>query len=642
MKKKVDPLTAADPVSRALADYQAQQDSMNSVSVSGQMESLTNMARGGPTLSEGTTSSGPLRHVQNTHPTARPPQYGGQASGEMSNDSKSASSGPPHPPYPHSYTNRDKDAKRNGKIMPVIKKENLGSGLSGQERPENSHPLQDISSHSLGQSRGFSGWTSGQPLGYNGGYSGAPTLATTTQSHPLTSQALHSLQESGPLSTIELTRIPSFSTSFPLVCPAPSSSQGYSTTSLSNFSSFYPPNSLSQSEVHANASHNSGCAATGGDILAMMGQMLQPFESREDCYLDQNDQEAPTGTDSAASAPGELQQEEVREPEVGEYQDDLFRQANEAVNEYHMQSPMMTVADLADRGGLEGPLDVEDGLFYEPPRLPVDSPFMSYDLVSSSLQAYSPLGVRRMIMPSGSCMTPPTFLIQSPFEGNSPQSKLRNAARSFSGSPSILRKRPRQIMIPSKIGSTGEKLDARFKEAQTTTSDSAANAETSGGLPPAPQEKPAGASEFNSNDASSKPAVLQACQARTALFMSPPYKLGKLSNKVLNPENPRSKAWMDSNNQSQECATDSSGGGGGSSSFSGRDDKQGGACGSAPRENAGGKFNKRGRSHGSNQEYNTRTRRDLGVQPLKVMDSGFLTRYSRGYSYHCRSAVYVY
>lgn len=51
MKKKVDPLTAADPVSRALADYQAQQDSMNSVSVSGQMESLTNLARGGPPIS---------------------------------------------------------------------------------------------------------------------------------------------------------------------------------------------------------------------------------------------------------------------------------------------------------------------------------------------------------------------------------------------------------------------------------------------------------------------------------------------------------------------------------------------------------------------------------------------------------------
>jgi hypothetical protein len=105
--------------------------------------------------------------------------------------------------------------------------------------------------------------------------------------------------------------------------------------------------------------------------------------------------------------------------------------------------------------------------------------------------------------------------------------------------------------------------------------------------------------------------------------MSPP-KLGKSSNKVLNPENPRSKIWMDSNNKSQECATDSSGGGGGSSSFSGRDDKQGGACGSAPRENAGGKYNKRGRSHGSNQDQSTGSRREMGAQPLKVIVFGFL------------------
>ena len=75
-----------------------------------------------------------------------------------------------------------------------------------------------------------------------------------------------------------------------------------------------------------------------------------------------------------------------------------------AVNDFHVGSSMLTEEDLVDKGDGSGGLERSDELFYEPPRI-LDSPFMSYDLVSS-LQAYSPVGVRHMIMPAGNCITP--------------------------------------------------------------------------------------------------------------------------------------------------------------------------------------------------------------------------------------------
>jgi len=268
---------------------------------------------------------------------------------------------------------------------------------------------------------------------------------------------------------------------------------------------------------------------------------------------------------------------------------------------------MLTEEDLVDREDMGGVLEGGDGLFYEPPRI-LDSPFMSYDLVSS-LQAYSPLGVRQ-IMPAGNCITPPSFLQQSPFLGKSPQSKLRSAARSFSGSPSILRKRPRQLVIPSKAGSTGEKLDAKFREVVS----SAGHSDGRGGVSGGNAKGGEGGGEASMGEKSSKSGGLQpSCQARTALFASPPSS--KLGNKV-DADVSRGDSRKSRENESRECTTDSVGGGGGG--FSGRDGSQAGACGIAPREVVGGKWNKRGRSHGSGGEYSSGSRRENGSRESKV------------------------
>ncbi|XP_002962025.2 transcription factor MYB3R-5 isoform X1 [Selaginella moellendorffii] len=110
----------------------------------------------------------------------------------------------------------------------------------------------------------------------------------------------------------------------------------------------------------------------------------------------------------------------------------------------------------------------QDLLFYEPPRLASsDLPFMNYDL-SSAHEEYSPLGVRQMIMPFVNCTTPFTY---SPSSFTSPQEKLRSAAKSFGGTPSILRKRPRQLLSPSQAGG-GD--GAKFAEPRLT--DNAGNA----------------------------------------------------------------------------------------------------------------------------------------------------------------------
>lgn len=94
------------------------------------------------------------------------------------------------------------------------------------------------------------------------------------------------------------------------------------------------------------------------------------------------------------------------------------------------------------------PLD-EEALFYEPPQFPhLDLPFFSYGLMSpsgQSHQAYSPLGVRQMILSTANCVTPPGCGSQSLFSLSSPLSKLRSAAKSFDGTPSLFRKRRRQV-----------------------------------------------------------------------------------------------------------------------------------------------------------------------------------------------------
>lgn len=93
-----------------------------------------------------------------------------------------------------------------------------------------------------------------------------------------------------------------------------------------------------------------------------------------------------------------------------------------------------------------------ESLFYEPPRLSNwENPFANCDLINSCgylHQAYSPLGVRQMIMSSVDCFTPPGNPWGSAFNDKSPESILKSAAKSFMNTPSILRKRLRDASTP--------------------------------------------------------------------------------------------------------------------------------------------------------------------------------------------------
>ncbi|XP_042064886.1 transcription factor MYB3R-1-like [Salvia splendens] len=87
-------------------------------------------------------------------------------------------------------------------------------------------------------------------------------------------------------------------------------------------------------------------------------------------------------------------------------------------------------------------------LFYEPPRFPsLDIPFFSCDLIQSGSdmhQEYSPLGIRQLMLSS---MTP-FKLWDSPTRDDSPDAILKSAAKTFTGTPSILKKRHRDLVSP--------------------------------------------------------------------------------------------------------------------------------------------------------------------------------------------------
>ncbi|KAJ6797130.1 transcription factor MYB3R-1 [Iris pallida] len=86
------------------------------------------------------------------------------------------------------------------------------------------------------------------------------------------------------------------------------------------------------------------------------------------------------------------------------------------------------------------------GLFYEPPRIQtLEIPFVSCDLIASSeQQAFSPLGIRQWMMSST-----PNSIWDSPSNDDSPNAVLKSAARSFICTPSIMKKRQRELLSPS-------------------------------------------------------------------------------------------------------------------------------------------------------------------------------------------------
>ncbi|KAJ8433365.1 hypothetical protein Cgig2_020445 [Carnegiea gigantea] len=90
-------------------------------------------------------------------------------------------------------------------------------------------------------------------------------------------------------------------------------------------------------------------------------------------------------------------------------------------------------------------------LCYEPPRFPsLDVPFFSCDLAQSGpdvLQDYSPLGIRQLMMSSTNILTP-FKLWDSPSSDDSPDAVLKSAAKTFACTPSILKKRHRDLLSP--------------------------------------------------------------------------------------------------------------------------------------------------------------------------------------------------
>ncbi|XP_074317504.1 transcription factor MYB3R-1-like [Silene latifolia] len=89
-------------------------------------------------------------------------------------------------------------------------------------------------------------------------------------------------------------------------------------------------------------------------------------------------------------------------------------------------------------------------LCYEPPRFPsLDIPFFSCDLAQSgndAQQDFSPLGIRQL-MSSASSVTP-FKLWDSPSSDDSPEALLKSAAKTFARTPSILKKRHRDLLSP--------------------------------------------------------------------------------------------------------------------------------------------------------------------------------------------------
>ncbi|KQK06987.1 transcription factor MYB3R-4 isoform X2 [Brachypodium distachyon] len=91
-----------------------------------------------------------------------------------------------------------------------------------------------------------------------------------------------------------------------------------------------------------------------------------------------------------------------------------------------------------------------EALCYEPPCFPsVEVPFVSCDLLSSSdLPEYSPLGIRELMRSSMNFSTP-IRLWSSPTRDMSSDAVLKSAAKSFICTPSIMKKRQRELSSPT-------------------------------------------------------------------------------------------------------------------------------------------------------------------------------------------------
>ncbi|EOY29679.1 hypothetical protein QUC31_020654 [Theobroma cacao] len=141
-----------------------------------------------------------------------------------------------------------------------------------------------------------------------------------------------------------------------------------------------------------------------------------------------------------------------------------------AVNSFGSESDaMQTCPTMDDKPNLPEEQDV-GALCYEPPRFPsLDIPFFSCDLIPSGSdmqQEYSPLGIRQLMMSSMNCITP-FRLWDSPSRDDSPDAVLKSAAKTFTGTPSILKKRHRDLLSPLSERRSDKKLETDMTSSLT-------------------------------------------------------------------------------------------------------------------------------------------------------------------------------
>lgn len=115
-------------------------------------------------------------------------------------------------------------------------------------------------------------------------------------------------------------------------------------------------------------------------------------------------------------------------------------------------SNLAQLNDIQNHPSVEKDDDDTGVLSYDPPRFPsLDIPFFSCDLVQygggDMQHEYSPLGIRKLMMSSMNCFSP-YRLWDSPSRADSPEAVLKTAAKTFTCTPSILKKRNRDLCSP--------------------------------------------------------------------------------------------------------------------------------------------------------------------------------------------------
>ncbi|XP_062229234.1 transcription factor MYB3R-1-like isoform X2 [Phragmites australis] len=129
---------------------------------------------------------------------------------------------------------------------------------------------------------------------------------------------------------------------------------------------------------------------------------------------------------------------------ITECGDELLTEAEEIVPNTEKEQSSKDIETAPDEKKDEG------ALFYKPLPFPgLDDPFVRCDLVTpDDRQEYSPFGLRQLVLSTMNVPTP-LRLWGSPTPDGSPDVVLKSAAKSFGCTPSIMKKRHRDILSPT-------------------------------------------------------------------------------------------------------------------------------------------------------------------------------------------------